>query len=66
MTLKSDALRICPVCGATGVPIVYGLPGADLIEQEDRGEVALGGCVISDFSPTFQCPTCENEWGTGH
>ena len=50
----------CPACGATdSIPVVYGLPGGDLFEAQDRGEVALGGCVIwEDWSPDHQCRAC--------
>jgi hypothetical protein len=34
----------CPQCGGRLVPIVYGLPGEELGEAADRGEVILGGC----------------------
>jgi len=27
------------------VPIVYGLPGPELFERAERGEVILGGCM---------------------
>jgi hypothetical protein len=34
----------CPECGSGDVvPIVYGLPGQELQQQAERGEVVLGG-----------------------
>ena len=51
--------RRCPTCGAAGVRIVYGMPGPELFEAADRGEVFLGGCVIGDDDPTYAC-------GSGH
>ena len=45
----------CPRCGRPGVPIVYGLPGPELMEAAERGEVALGGCVIPDAPPSHEC-----------
>ena len=60
----------CPRC-AKGklVPIVYGLPLSELIEQSQRGEVMLGGCVISEFidgsvtwgAPELGCASCEHK-----
>lgn len=46
---------ICPTCGAPGVLIVYGMPGPDLFEAAERGEVLIGGCVITGDDPTHGC-----------
>jgi len=32
------------------------MPGFELFEAAERGEVALGGCCISDDDPTHECP----------
>ncbi|EAR98148.1 hypothetical protein TTHERM_00343470 (macronuclear) [Tetrahymena thermophila SB210] len=42
--------KVCPKCNSREkvVKIVYGKPGAVLIEQADRKEVFLGGCRISE------------------
>jgi hypothetical protein len=50
----------CPNCGAKAVVrIVYGYPGAALIERAERGEVMLGGCCLSAHGdPTRGCPDC--------
>jgi hypothetical protein len=45
----------CPECGAEGVPIVYGMPGPELIAEEKAGRVVLGGCVIEEEDPTWAC-----------
>jgi hypothetical protein len=53
----------CPNCRCDEViPIVYGLPGAELLDAADRGEVKLGGCVIADGFPTLACRACGHEW----
>ena len=61
----------CPRC-AKGklVPIVYGLPGGELVEQFQRGEVMLGGCVVEQSfdgsitwgAPELGCAGCEREF----
>lgn len=56
---------ICPRCtNRSGVRIVYGMPDAELVEQAERGLVALGGCLVYDGNPTWQCldVECGNEW----
>lgn len=45
----------CPVCGSGSLPIVYGLPGYELMEAAERGEVALGGCLVWDEQPDRRC-----------
>jgi hypothetical protein len=42
----------------TPTPIVYGYPSIEMFESADRGEIRLGGCVIGDESPEFECPEC--------
>ena len=49
----------CARCGSTDVvEIVYGLPGADLWESSQRGEIELGGCVIEPDAPDYACGSC--------
>ena len=54
---------ICPACHQkTGVEIVYGMPGGDLAEMEERGEIVLGGCCIDLANPDRQCTACGHTW----
>jgi hypothetical protein len=54
---------ICPKCAArSGVDIVYGMPSPDVFERAKRGELAIGGCVIEEFTPERQCLACGYEW----
>jgi hypothetical protein len=49
----------CSACGSTEVvPIEYGLPGPELIEASERGEVEIGGCLIMEDDPTHRCRAC--------
>jgi hypothetical protein len=38
--------------------IVYGLPIHVAFEASERGEFALGGCVIGLESPDYECRDC--------
>ena len=58
------AKSICPICGGQGVRIAYGLPNAELFEAAERGEVALGGCVIDKNDRNRRCHECGHEWDT--
>lgn len=70
--LRGDRLRQmtvldqCPRCGREPVvEIVYGLPGPELVAAALRGEVRIGGCCISQESPTHACRSCDHEWARG-
>jgi hypothetical protein len=55
----------CPACKQrTGVEIIYGYPSAELGEASNRGDVALGGCVLPDGgnTPTRECTGCGQQW----
>jgi len=53
----------CPTCKkAKLVPLIFGLPGMDLVAQEGRGEIVLGGCVSSEFPPELQCLGCGSQF----
>src|SRR5436305_11464228 len=48
-----DVLPI-PRGGRPGlVPLVMGLPPAETVERAKRGEVILGGCIVSGFEPKY-------------
>lgn len=42
----------CATCGGGRfVPIVFGYPLPETFEAAKRGEVVLGGCIVSDDDP---------------
>ena len=55
--------RICPACHQrTLVELVFGMPGPELFEASEQGDLVLGGCCISPTlacdSPDLTCTTC--------
>ena len=44
------------------MPIVFGYPTDEAFEQARRGEVALGGCMVSDDDPEFACAFCQEPY----
>lgn len=55
---KEPEVTPCPDCGSTEVvPVVFGLPGPELLERARRGEVALGGCMV-DPNVRGRCKRC--------
>jgi hypothetical protein len=62
--MSAGSPPICPQCGsADAVPIAYGLPSFDMFEEAERGEVALGGCIVSGNDPAWQCTSCKQRFG---
>ena len=55
--------KTCPACHQrTLVELVFGMPGPELFEAAEQGELALGGCCITPTlacdSPDLTCTTC--------
>lgn len=58
-----DQKQKCPSCNSNNVvPIVYGMPASELMEQAERGEVKLGGCVVTGEDPGLYCQDCGREF----
>ncbi len=52
----------CPECGSDNVTrIIFGYPSEEMAKQSERGEIVLGGCVISDDDPQWHYNDCEHE-----
>ena len=49
-------------CGEKLIEIVYGMPGPELFEASERGEVILGGCCIGDEDPEYRCKKCKFDY----
>jgi len=47
----------CPECGSWRIAgILHGEPAYHSIERDlEAGRIVLGGCVITDNDPTWQC-----------
>jgi len=53
----SEKKSACPICKKRNkvVPIVYGLPSGELLEEAEKGEFYLGGCVVTFCDPQWYC-----------
>jgi transposase-like protein len=60
----NDDTPTCPRCHSSEqvVPIIYGYPSEELFEAADRGEVKLGGCVVTGDDPQWFCKSCDYSW----
>ena len=56
--------RKCPMCGKrAGVRLAYGEVGdPTMIAQVERGEIVLGGCVVTGADPDWHCLACTHDW----
>jgi len=53
----------CPKCGSRSVaPILYGYPTEESINKAHRGELHLGGCIVSGDDPKWSCKECGEKW----
>ena len=58
MTTQSPS-RPCPTCGSTdALRILYGYPTEEAFEASERGELTLGGCMVGEESPDYECRGC--------
>jgi len=56
----------CPKCESDFVAeIFWGYPGnlETMKEQIERKEIVLGGCIITDHDPKWECNSCLYQWG---
>ena len=57
--------EVCPKCSAQKIiPIVYGMPDADLVMQDAAGEAVIGGVATYEYSPEWHCAGCSHQWRT--
>lgn len=61
-----DRTEVCPVCGGELVSIVWGMPGTDLLEKAQRGEVYLAGCCVPENPHNCHCRGCERDFSIGN
>ena len=63
METDMDEAKRCPRSHSDEVlPIVYGLPGPEMVEESAAGRVALGGCMVWSEAPDRRCEVCGHEW----
>jgi hypothetical protein len=52
---------ICPICNSESlVPIIYGLPTNELIEQAKQDRIVLGGTMYKEY--THYCQECQETY----
>lgn len=49
----------CPKCGKKMIKIHYGMPGPEILDKYEKGEIELGGCCYDKDNPKYYCKHCE-------
>ncbi len=56
----------CPNCNKEGIAeILWGYPEdvESIKEALEKKETVLGGCLVTDHDPTWDCNDCNHRWG---
>ena len=57
----------CPQCKSKSVAqIFWGYPAnfdEKMEKQIERKEIVMGGCIVTDHDPNWECNECYNRWG---
>lgn len=65
MEIKKEVEEgVCPICEKKDevVKVVYGKPSRQLMKRAKKGEVHLGGCVVSEDAPRHYCKRDQHEF----
>ena len=60
--LRKINKKNCPNCGGKLIDIIYGMPDYTIGEKAMKGEIHLGGCIISDDDPIYHCNNCRRSY----
>jgi hypothetical protein len=56
----------CPKCDNTSIAEIlwgYFTEMDELKNDLDIGKITLGGCIVTDHDPKWECNDCGNRWG---
>ncbi len=56
----------CPNCNSHSVAVIFwGLPEEtkELEKELDEKKIVLGGCLVTDHDPKWECNDCHVRWG---
>jgi len=55
----------CPSCDGKNIArILWGYPDMKVIEEKlEQKEIILGGCIVTDHDPKWECNDCHHRWG---
>ena len=56
----------CPNCKKESIAeILWGYPAdTDVVKEGlDREKIILGGCIVTEHDPRWECNSCHHRWG---
>ena len=57
----------CPNCNSSSfAEIFWGYPGdfdESMQNDVERKEIVMGGCLVTDHDPKWECNVCHHRWG---
>ena len=56
----------CPKCQSMNIAeIFWGYLGNTraIEDQLEKKEIVLGGCIVTDHDPLWECNSCHHRWG---
>ena len=56
----------CPNCKKESIArILWGYPPnmKEIEEELEKKEIVLGGCLVTDHDPKWECNSCHHTWG---
>lgn len=62
----SEKQRTCPKCSSHDVArIFWGHPMESecFFKKVKEKEIVLGGCIVTDDDPEWECTVCNHRWG---
>ena len=64
--MEANETLQCPKCNRKNIALIFwGYPGDfdSIEEQVERKEIVLGGCIVTDNDPKWECNDCLHRWG---
>ena len=56
----------CPNCNNDEIAFIFwGYPNldSDMEKAVENKEIIMGGCIVSDHDPKWECTECHQRWG---
>jgi len=62
----SKSILQCPSCNCKNIAIIFWGFSGDMKELEkeiEEKKIVLGGCIVTDHDPKWECTDCYHRWG---
>ena len=63
----TESVLICPECKSKNVALILwgylGYYDETMQQQVEKKEIVIGGCLVTDHDPKWECNVCNHRWG---